>query len=73
MLAIGQVLAQLKQRLAPSVTITDGASVKGSVRDAERIYGAMPGTISLRPPHCWFGKSGVTAANPIYTSASALF
>lgn len=64
-LAIGQVLAQLKQWLAPSVTITDGASVKGSVlRDAERIYGAMPEQLVLGHPIAGSEKSGVTAANP---------
>jgi len=64
-LAIGQVLAQLKQWLAPSVTITDGASVKGSVlRDAECIYGAMPEQLVLGHPIAGSEKSGVTAANP---------
>ncbi|MEY4587993.1 MAG: hypothetical protein RL497_69 [Pseudomonadota bacterium] len=63
-LAIAQVLTQLKQWLHPSVTITDGASVKGSVlKDAERIYGAMPAQLVLGHPIAGSEKSGVTAAN----------
>lgn len=63
-LAIAQVLTQLKQWLHPSVTITDGASVKGSVfKDAERIYGAIPEQLVLGHPIAGSEKSGVTAAN----------
>lgn len=63
-LAIAQVLTQLKQWLHPSVTITDGASVKGSVlKDAERIYGTIPEQLVLGHPIAGSEKSGVTAAN----------
>ncbi len=64
-LAIAQVLKQLKKWLHPSVTITDGASVKGSVlKDAEQIYGQVPPQLVLGHPIAGSEKSGVTAANP---------
>ena len=63
-LAISQVLKQLKHWLHPSVTITDGASVKGSVlKDAETIYGTIPEQLVLGHPIAGSEKSGVTAAN----------
>lgn len=63
-LAIARVLKQLKDWLHPSVTITDGASVKGSVlKDAEQIYGVVPPQLVLGHPIAGSEKSGVTAAN----------
>jgi prephenate dehydrogenase len=63
-LAIAGVLKQLQQWLHPGVTITDGASVKGSVlKDAERVYGTIPEQLVLGHPIAGSEKSGVTAAN----------
>lgn len=63
-LTIAQVLKQLKDWLHPSVTITDGASVKGSVlQDAEQIYGQAPAQLVLGHPIAGSEKSGVAAAN----------
>jgi len=67
-LAIRTVLAQLKACVAPDVTITDGASVKGSVRrDVLEVYGTMPSNIVLGHPIAGSEKSGVDAAdNSLY-------
>ncbi len=64
-LAVPQVLAEIQQCIAPAVTITDGASVKGSVEHAARaIYGELPPQLVLGHPIAGSEKSGVTAANP---------
>lgn len=64
-LAVDQVLEQVRDLLSPEVTITDGASVKGSVQKAvERIYGKVPSQFVPGHPIAGSEKSGVTAANP---------
>jgi 3-phosphoshikimate 1-carboxyvinyltransferase len=64
-LAIKPVLADIKQHLSPKVTITDGASVKGSVlADVLSVYGAMPAQVVLGHPIAGSEQSGIEAANP---------
>ncbi len=64
-LTVESILLQCKQWLSPAVTITDGASVKGSVlRAAQHVYGTLPQQLVLGHPIAGSEKSGVTAANP---------
>jgi cyclohexadieny/prephenate dehydrogenase len=64
-LAVPEVLAEIRQCVAPTVTITDGASVKGNIEQAAlAIYGQMPPQLVLGHPIAGSEKSGVTAANP---------
>lgn len=64
-LTVKQVLAELRSCLPASVTITDGASVKGSVRDdVIKIYGEEPKQVVLGHPIAGSEKSGVDAADP---------
>lgn len=64
-LAVTSVLQEVKDCIAHDVTITDGASVKGSVaKAAESIFGGMPPQLVLGHPIAGSEKSGVTAANP---------
>lgn len=64
-LAVKQVLAQVAQSVPPSVTVTDGASVKGSVlADVKEAYGGIPPQIVLGHPIAGSERSGVEAANP---------
>jgi 3-phosphoshikimate 1-carboxyvinyltransferase len=64
-LAIGQVLGELRQHLDPAVTITDAASVKGSVVATVRdVYGAVPPQFVPGHPIAGSEQSGVGAANP---------
>ncbi|WIO73305.1 bifunctional prephenate dehydrogenase/3-phosphoshikimate 1-carboxyvinyltransferase [Porticoccaceae bacterium LTM1] len=63
-LAVAKVFQELNECLSPTVTVTDVASVKGSVvEDARRIYGKLP--IQFVPGHPIAGaeKSGITAAD----------
>jgi 3-phosphoshikimate 1-carboxyvinyltransferase len=63
-LAVPTTLKEIKTLLDPKVTITDGASVKGSVVKAvQDIYGEVP--LQFVPGHPIAGseKSGVTAAD----------
>lgn len=63
-LAVASVLASLKDALSADVTLTDGASVKGSVVKAiEQHYGHVPSQFVLGHPIAGSEKSGVTAAN----------
>lgn len=63
-LSVEKVLAQAKKLLDPAVTITDGASVKGSVVDSvKKIYGHIPPQFVPGHPIAGSEKSGVTAAN----------
>lgn len=62
-LAIKSVLATLKACVSDAVTITDGASVKGSVRDdIQAVYGDIPANIVLGHPIAGSEQSGVEAA-----------
>lgn len=64
-LSVAAVLEEIKQCISSQVTITDGASVKGSVqRAAEAVFGVVPQQFVLGHPIAGSEKSGVTAANP---------
>ena len=64
-LSVNAVLDEIKSYVADTVTITDGASVKGSVqRAAEAVFGVVPPQFVLGHPIAGSEKSGVTAANP---------
>ncbi|SHE77434.1 3-phosphoshikimate 1-carboxyvinyltransferase [Microbulbifer donghaiensis] len=62
-LAVEQVFAELRGRLPAGVTVTDGASVKGSViAAAERVWGRVPEFLVPGHPIAGSERSGVTAA-----------
>lgn len=64
-LSVKATLEDIKNCISEQVTITDGASVKGSVQAAaEAIYGKVPAQLVLGHPIAGSEKSGVTAANP---------
>lgn len=64
-LSVTSVLEEIKAYVSPDVTITDGASVKGSVRQAAvQVFGEVPPQFILGHPIAGSEKSGVTAANP---------
>jgi cyclohexadieny/prephenate dehydrogenase len=64
-LSVNAVLDEIKSYVADTVTITDGASVKGSVqRAAEAVFEVVPPQFVLGHPIAGSEKSGVTAANP---------
>ncbi len=64
-LAVAETLQDIRQCVAAEVTITDGASVKGSVEAAARAcYGAMPPQLVLGHPIAGSEESGVEASNP---------
>lgn len=64
-LSVNLVFEEIKQYISSEVTITDGASVKGSVqRAAETVFGSVPAQLVLGHPIAGSEKSGVTAANP---------
>lgn len=64
-LSVRAVLQQVHDLVSPAVTVTDGASVKGSVlRDVQDVYGHIPRQIVLGHPIAGSEKSGVTASNP---------
>ncbi|MCW8127085.1 bifunctional prephenate dehydrogenase/3-phosphoshikimate 1-carboxyvinyltransferase [Microbulbifer halophilus] len=62
-LAVEQVFADLRDKLPAGVTVTDGASVKGSViAAAEKVWGRVPEFLVPGHPIAGSEKSGVTAA-----------
>ncbi len=64
-LTVKNVLRQIHKTVSPKVTITDGASVKGSIRkDVIEIYGEEPEHIVLGHPIAGSEKSGVESSNP---------
>lgn len=64
-LAVEAVLSGIEKQLSPAVTITDGASVKGSVvAAAARVYGQVPPQLVPGHPIAGAEKSGVSASNP---------
>lgn len=63
-LSVAKVLADIKNCVSDRVTITDGASVKGSVeKAAKEIFGEVPPQFVLGHPIAGSEKSGVYAAN----------
>lgn len=69
-LSVKAVLQEIKDCVSADVTLTDGASVKGSVQiAAQEVYGPdnngeVPAQFVLGHPIAGSEKSGVTAANP---------
>ncbi len=64
-LAMRNILRQLKDCVPDGVTITDGASVKGSVRDdVQHVWGYLPEFVVPGHPIAGSEKSGVDAYNP---------
>ncbi|WP_207951664.1 bifunctional prephenate dehydrogenase/3-phosphoshikimate 1-carboxyvinyltransferase [Pseudomaricurvus alcaniphilus] len=64
-LTVTAILQQIQACVAPEVTITDGASVKGSVIDAVRTaYGCLPAQFVAGHPIAGSERSGVEASNP---------
>ncbi|MBN8431253.1 bifunctional prephenate dehydrogenase/3-phosphoshikimate 1-carboxyvinyltransferase [Microbulbifer salipaludis] len=62
-LAVESIFSQLKDRLPAGVTLTDGASVKGSVIAAARnVWGQVPEFLVPGHPIAGSEQSGVTAA-----------
>ncbi|MFL0809509.1 MAG: bifunctional prephenate dehydrogenase/3-phosphoshikimate 1-carboxyvinyltransferase [Agarilytica sp.] len=63
-LSVKKVLQQVHACVATDVTITDGASVKGSVReDVEHVYGEQVAQVVLAHPIAGSEKSGVEASD----------
>ena len=63
-LSVADVLSQIKSCVDAEVTITDGASVKGSVlADVQKVYGGIPPQVVLGHPIAGSEKSGVEAAD----------
>jgi 3-phosphoshikimate 1-carboxyvinyltransferase len=64
-LSVKSILQEIKQCVSASVTVSDGASVKGNVqRAAEEVFGEVPKQFVLGHPIAGSEKSGVTAFNP---------
>ena len=63
-LSVKQILTEIKSCISDQVTVTDGASAKGSVfRNVKEIFGRFPANIVLGHPIAGSEKSGVEAAN----------
>ena len=64
-LSFKKTLESFADKISKKVTITDGASVKGSIyRDVVEVYGCFPANVVLGHPIAGSEKSGVEAANP---------
>jgi len=64
-LSVSHVIADIKKCVSDKVTITDGASVKGSVLESiKAIYGFVPPQFVLGHPIAGSEESGVEATNP---------
>lgn len=64
-LSISRIVKKIRSCTSELVTVTDGASVKGSVlRDLKQIYGCVPPQFVLGHPIAGSEKSGVEASNP---------
>lgn len=64
-LSVSSVFEEIKNYISHEVTVTDGASVKGSIKvAAENVFGSVPPQLVLGHPIAGSEKSGVTAANP---------
>ncbi len=63
-LTVTSVLAQIKAHVSEDVTITDGASVKGSViQSVQDLYGCLPPQFVAGHPIAGSEQSGVTAGD----------
>ena len=63
-LSVRDIFSRLKSVVPNEVSITDGASVKGSVReDAKAVFGHLPENLVLGHPIAGSEKSGVTASD----------
>lgn len=64
-LTVRAILEDVHAAVSPEVTVTDGASVKGSVlADVLSVYGSMPPQVVLGHPIAGSERSGIDAANP---------
>ncbi|MES2674821.1 MAG: bifunctional prephenate dehydrogenase/3-phosphoshikimate 1-carboxyvinyltransferase [Pseudomonadota bacterium] len=64
-LSVKSILQEIKDCVSDTVTLTDGASVKGNVQlAAQEVYGEVPAQFVLGHPIAGAEKSGVSAANP---------
>lgn len=64
-LTVNSTILEVKDLVSDEVTVTDGASVKGSVLESLRaVYGSAPAQFVLGHPIAGSEKSGVTATNP---------
>jgi 3-phosphoshikimate 1-carboxyvinyltransferase len=64
-LSVIDTFKEIHRCVSPTVTITDGASVKGSVVDSVKsVFGRIPSQFVPGHPIAGSEKSGITAANP---------
>lgn len=64
-LTVAPIIQQIQRCVSPLVTVTDGASVKGSVLEAvQAAYGCLPAQFVGGHPIAGSERSGVEASNP---------